>query len=791
MIRNYIKVAFRNLSKNKTYVVINTFGMGIAMACCLTAYLLVAYNIEFDDYFKDEQVQHVVKVMNHFVQPDGKQYKELVAPILMGPAASEELAGIETFTRYCNQNGSLSFMDQAFYENIRFADAPFFDIFKLDLKSGSYKNFGSEKSIFISEELAKKYFADDDPLGRNMSVELKNKKYDVVVGGVFDKIPLNSSFNIGALMRIEVFMDVHEIGPNDWANYDATLLLKLTDNQQLQTIAEQLKKYGAKRNEVRKESTTTSFELLPFRETVVRDEIRQSDLRHPIPFVALLIFSTLGFIILLIACFNLTNTTIALTASRIKEIGVRKVVGSSRSQITYQFLLEMVITLSFASVAGLLMAQIIVPKFAEMWQLQYGLGDLNGTNFIIGLLMLIFVSAILAGLYPALSSSRFRPVMLLKGGMKIKGTNSLTMSLLIAQFSLSVIVLIAGIIFIQNEGYQQALGLGYDKDKVLTVSIEGQQEYNRLKNLLETHPSIEVISGAKNHIGPYSSYHATIKLDTATFKTRAYEVGAHYFDVLGMGIVSGRDFIEDNETDFASAAIVDENFVALHGLTDPIETRITYNEQLYRVIGVVKNHLSGLKEKINTDHFFTMVKPTEYQTMVIRTDSKTILETQAYVEEQWKKISPGKPFQSKLQGDIIFNEANGYNTNLSQIFLFLTILGCLLSASGIYSLARLNVQKRTKEIGVRKVLGASVTSVIQLVNREFVAVLLLAMTVGGAGGFFLTDALLDNLYVQHIEVGITPVVLCGMLIFLIGISTTSGTIFKAAQANPTESLRSE
>jgi putative ABC transport system permease protein len=792
MIRNYLKVAIRNLMRNKVYVLINTLGMGIAMACCMTAYLLIAYNIEFDNYFNDDQIHNVVKIVHHFETSDSKSEKELVIPIVMAPQAALGISGIEDFTRFCNEGGTVSFGENTFNENIRFADSSFFKMFKLGLTEGTYKNFQNQQSIFLSERLARKYFAEKDPIGQTLTVELNNKKYDLVVGGVFEKLPLNISFNVDALMRIENYLDAHSIEPNLWdLKYSSSALFRLTDINNLQSISQQMNKYVKLLNKNQHEIHSVSFELVPFTTPIINGEVSQSNLRLPIPTVALFIFSTLGLIILLIACFNLTNTTMALTGKRLKEIGVRKVVGSGRIQIVYQFLFEMVITISLAIIAGLLMAQIIVPQFASMWQLQYGLSDLNKLNLLLAIVVLLFVAAMLAGIYPALLNSKFNPIELLKGRRGIKGTTYLTRSLLVVQFSLSVIVFIAGIVFTQNAGYQKSLGLGYDKQNILTVSIQDDKEYERFKNKIAGNSEIESITGAANHIGPYTAEYRTVRIDTSLFQTNIYKVGEGYFNVVGLQMKSGRDFIEGNQTDIEEAAIIDENFAVNHGLTNPIDAQLFYNEKPYRVIGVVKNHLSGLKQLDNSEHIFMFARPSDYKTMVLRIDPNKILSLHSYLEKEWKTAFPGKPFECKLQEDIVYEEADGYNNNLKQIFFFITLLGCVLSASGIYALASLNVQKRTKEIGIRKVLGASVGSIVQLLNKEFAIILMMAVVFGSSGGYFLTNALLGNLYAQHIDIGFMTIVLCSLTIFIIGISTTSTTIFKTAIDDPTKTLRSE
>jgi putative ABC transport system permease protein len=791
MLKNFFKVAVRNLLKNKTYVLINTLGMGIAMACCMTAYLLIAYNIEFDSYFKSEDVENTVKVLHHYETSIGEKDKSLVSSMVMGPLAAEEISGIEDFSRFCNNDGIVTYKDNSFYENIRFADESFLKLFPLQLSNGSDKNFESVQSIFLSPLLAKKYFGTEDPIGETMTVSINGKKLEAVVGGVFEKLPLNISFNIDALMRIENYLDAYSIEPGNWeGNQSSSLLFKLKDINQREGIAKQLSKYVTLNNEKQKETRTTSFELVPFTTPIINGEVSRSNLRLPIPTIALFIFSALGFIILLIACFNLTNTTMALTGKRLKEIGVRKVIGSRRNQIAFQFLLEMIITISLAIVAGLLMAQIIVPQFASMWQLQYGLSDLNGLNLIVALIILLFCAATLAGIYPALFNSKFSPLALLKGGQKIKGTTPLTNTLLIFQFSLSVLVFIAGIVLTQNASYQKNMSLGYDKENLVTVSLTGEQEYNRLKNAIDRNPKIKLISGAQNHIGPYSAEWKAIKIDAELFETNIYTVGVNYFETVGLQFVSGRDFTE-GQMDYESSVVVDENFISNHNIMEPIGSLINYNDKPYRIIGIVKNHLSGLKQSENSEHVYMFCSPADYSTMVLKTNPADRSQVISQVETEWKKLFAGTPFQSHVQEDIIYEEAGGYNTNLRQILLFLTILGCVLSVSGIYALASLNVQKRTKEIGVRKVLGASVTSIVHLLNKNFAIILGVGAILGGAGGYLLTNALMNSLYAQHIEVGLTTVILCGLAIFIIGISTTSQTIFKTAITNPTETLRNE
>jgi putative ABC transport system permease protein len=792
MLKNYITIAIRTLRKNKVYVLVNTLGMGVAMACCMTAYLLIAYNIEFDDYFNDRHVENIVKVMHHYETSLRKDEQELVCPSDLAPAATSEISGIEDFTRYAHQRGIVSVAENSFEENIRFADSSFFRMFDLELVKGSTKNFSQLQSIFLSESTTAKYFVNEDPVGKILRIDLNGKTHDVVVGGVLKTLPLNSSFNIDILMRMELFLSAFNVESGEWdTKQPVTVLFKLNDIRQRAAISRQMSKYLLSENKKDKNFRAVQYELLPFRQKVFQSDVGNTNLRLPIPTIALVIFGSMASIVLLIACFNLTNTTLAFAGKRLKEIGVRKVVGSGRIQIAGQYVLESLLTISLAIIAGFLLAQVMVPQFALMWQLQYGLSDLNNINLLFALMILLFCAAILAGSYPAFANSNISPILLLRGGQHVKGSRTLMKALLVIQFSLSVMVFIAGVVFTGNAGYQQNLNLGYDKENIVKVTIQGEQAYERLKNSIEPNSNIESIAGASSHISPYGAGRKMLKIDTSAFETVVYDIGAGYLGTMGIRVVLGRDFVVDGNHGDRESAIVDENFVLNHHLKNPVGTRILYNNKLLQVVGVVRNHLSGLKEQNDSEHFYVLSEPANYSVMVIRTSAADRQQVQTLLENQWKKLFPGKPFQSELQEDIVYEEAGGYNKNLKQILLFLTVLGCLLSVSGVYALAILNVQRRRKEIGVRKVIGASVISIIKLLNRDFAVILGLAVLFGGACGYILTDSLLNSLFFQHIEVSISIALFCGLVIFVVGLSGASITIFKSAVENPVSALRSE
>jgi ABC-type antimicrobial peptide transport system permease subunit len=790
MIANYLKVAFRHLLKNKLYVLINTLGMGIAIACAMTVYLLIAYNIEFDNTVDKTRVKHVVKVVHHRKDNGGDAFKELVAPLPLAPAALHDIAGITRFTRYCSDGGYLSHGEKGFHEIIFFADSSFLNMFTPSLARGTYKSFDDKSSIFISEKFALKYFGAEDPLGKEMIVSFNNKKLNVVVGGVLRDAPFNSTFTENILMRIENYLDLYQVQDNDWASaHTASVLFELTDITRAGAIGDQLKKYAALQNAAVAEAGSVGYELVPFGQPISPNDVRRSDLHLRIPSIALSIFATLGGIILLIACFNLTNITLALSVKRLKEIGIRKVAGSNGFQIGLQFFSEILLTVTLSAGAGFVLSLYIIPEFAAMWELPYGLQELSSMNMVIALAILLFASAVLAGLYPAVFGSRQSPLRLFRGGKNPGGTNLFTRSLLVMQFALCTIVLIAGIVFTRNATYQDNISFGYDKDMLITALIQGPHEAEALREAIQEDHRIIGASPSVHHFAFINAPERPAVLAGEKFNATVYEVGRDYFSTVGLKLISGKLFPETDTVDRRSV-VVDENFISQNHLTDPLEAKVEVEGETLTIVGVVSNHLTDLESNNTENYIYRLAKPSQYQILVVRAEAATLPETRQYIDQQWKKLYPDKPLQTDLQPEIVYQEANIYNRNLSKIFFFMTVLGCLLSVSGLYAMANLNMTRRTKEIGVRKVLGASVASILKLVNTEFAMILLIAVLLGGYGGYRLTDGLLASLFAQHIDVDIFTVLSSGMFVFLTGIFSTSLTIWVGANMNPVQALRS-
>jgi len=609
---------------------------------------------------------------------------------------------------------------------------------------------------------------------------------------VLKKVPINNTFSFQAMLRMENFIDINKIKVDDWSDWrNPSTFMELTTPENAEQVSKQFAKYLPARNKARTDVVIDSYLLEPFKSNYDQDDINASWVNYRISTAPLVIFTGMALIILLIACFNLTNTSIAMTAKRLKEVGVRKAIGAARGQIISQFLLETLLTISLSLIVGLLLAQIIVPAFSNMWQLPYGLEDMNGLNLFIALIVMVFLAAMIAGIYPAFMSSKFKPTLLLKGTVRIKGTNMLTRTLVGMQFALSVIVLIGGVVFIQNTKFQDSIEFGYDKDMVVTVRIQGERDFDVLEKTILTNPKILEIAVSDGNVGS-NNYQTPVTIDTGKYNVQAMGVGKNYFETMGLRLSEGRTFNLENASDQTEGVLVNKAFVQKTGLTDPLDKIVILHDTKRRILGVIENHVDNLYRSKDPEPFiFYPAGKNQYVTLLVKTEKADLPEIQKYLEKTWKELFPGRAFESQFQEDLVLKDSRNANANLEKIFLFITVLGGVLSSSGIFALASLNIAKRTKEIGIRKALGASVQNVIALLNKEFVIILAIAGILGSVAGYYATNALLKEIYAFHVPVGIASVIVCSLFIFGVGIFTTSATIFKAARANPVNTLRNE
>ena len=791
MFKNYLKLTVRNLRRNKLYVFINVIGLGIAMACCIIAYLNTRFAYDFDKQHVNRQSVYKVQI-NKDVQ--GQHVPYGVTPVALGPRIAQEIAQVDEVVRY-TQNGYVMKVDKkVFSKSVAFADPNFFIVFSFDLKEGTLGTFGNKSEVILTEKMALTYFGKESAIGKIITlVDNDNKNKELMVAGVVQSIPENSSFRFDAITPLENYLDITGLSNNDWKNFIGGTFLYSKNGVDPEQLSPLLAKYVPEQNQARPDWLIGSFYL----EHMLEMPFTGRDLyaywfptaMHPAAIVSPVVMAAL---ILLIACFNFTNTSIASSSKRLKEIGIRKVIGGNRQQLIVQFMAENLALCLLAIVVALFFASFLVPAYSALWEgMTLELSFSENLEIYLFLAGLMVLTAIIAGAYPSIYVSRYEPVKILRGSIKIGNTSSLSRVLLMLQFGFTIMALVASMAFYQNAVFQESADMGFEKESVIGARVNSLQEYLTLRSAMEKNPDVLSMSPTANHIG-FFNYGRTVKAGDVEREVMMMDFGPEYFETMGLQMAEGRPFTKElAESDRAGSMIINEKFAEVFGWEKAVGQRVAVNDTLQlTVVGVVKNFYS--------DNFFSPVEPYAFRLskadrvnfLVARVATGQVVTTYKNMEQQWADLFPDKPFNGFYQSDTL-KEAKEVNANIVVIFVFLGLVSVLLSVVGLFTLISLNVIKRVKEIGVRKVLGAGVAQLLWLISKSFLLMVVIACAVGSVGGYFLTNMLIESIFKFYKPIGAASFVVPFLIIFTIAGATAFLRVLGAARRNPVESLRYE
>ncbi|MEP5612852.1 MAG: ABC transporter permease [Cyclobacteriaceae bacterium] len=792
LFKSYFKLALRHSWKNKWSVLINVTGLGIALSMCVFMYTLYAYNFEFDDFYQDTDDLYRIHAMTF---ENGQERRNETMPIALEDKLRNEIAGIEAVSSYFARNVNIKKGNEFFTEYAGIASTDLVDMFEMPLSYGSYEGFGERPLIYLEKPLAEKLFGDEVALGKELTVYFGDaEKVEVTVGGVLDKIPLNTSFGFNLLMNQRDYLQAMDMDPNDWSNkrYEGQYL-RLNANR-VEQVAKEINKYVKLQNEGHEERKIAGFEVVPFITKLNADDIMyrkygNGRLRPQV----YIIFTVLISMIFLTACFNLANTSMALIAKRLKEIGIRKTLGSGSKQILLQFLFEMGIISFLAFIIALLTANTTSGMIMGLFGANFLLQDANLTGIILFVLGFLLFTTFVAGLLPALYAWRFQPISIIRKSVKLKGVNWLNKILTIAQYSFSIAVLAAGITFSQNSDFLKNLDLGYTDESVFDLDLGSSEYYVQMKQEIEQIPGV-VTAGTQNHLGNFGRYSSqkTLEIDTATHDVRHYTIGPGYLDLIELEILSGRGFIEESEAEEKESILVTKSFGdAYFDGNDPLHQIVKIGGERKTIVGVVSDIIDDVYEDSElTPTVFALTRKAELRHLIVKAQGANLSEIEDRLKLVWSQ-NIDKPYDGVLQEDLALGDAGRDTKNLQKIFVAMAILGGFLSIVGIFSLAKLNVAKKIKEISVRKVLGASIKGLFYTINRSFVIVLLLSMIVGCSLGYFISDAVLGIIYKYYVDVSAVTIAISGLFILIISLMAITGAVAAPANANPVKGLREE
>lgn len=801
MLKNYLLITLRNLLKNKLFIFINVFGMGVAIACCVVAYVNWDFANSWDSSQLNAQKIYRVQFWREF---QGNRERYGMAPMPLGNFIKQNFNNVDKVVRYQSSYSDVRVGDEIFGTDFAFADSGFFDLFTYKLKYGTFESFYDKSKILISDEVAMRHYKKEDVVGEPFTQIVLGKDgvrrpKEFIVGGVYEQLPFNSSFQFDAITYWDNFWDINtdpDLSETSWKRWNNVLFLQVNDPAQVAEIEKQLQQYVEPQNLAREDFKITRYYLENFEGMMRRNRenprVDSDWLRGGIPDEAITVPGVMAVMLLLLACFNFTNTSIAISSRRLKEIGIRKVMGSMRRQLIMQFLGENLLLCFFGLIVGLLMAEWMVPAYDSLWPwLELELNYTENAGFLAFLASLLMLTALIAGGYPSFYITAFEPVSILKGKTKFGGTNWFTRVLLGGQFVISLLSIIMGVAFYQNGNYQRDYDLGFDTHGIISAWVNNEGGFNTYRDALASNSDIKLIAGTRHHVAN-NWYNDPVKYESTIREVDIMDVGDNYFEVMDMTLLKGRKFERDSETDRAESVLVTEEFVKDFGWSDdPIGKRVVWMDtvQLY-VVGVVKNIYARALWQPVKPMMMRYAPKAKYQQVVVSTDIAKVKEVNEYMEKKWKEVFPNTQYNGQLI-DNEMAETDEINRNVVTMFGFLGFFAALMTGIGLYTLVSLNIVKKMKEIGVRKVLGASLANIAGVINFEFVMILGIAAVIGGALGFFGANALMDSIWeyykaVGYVSLGISVLGMIVIAVLSVGYKTVS-----TASLNPTKTLRDE
>ena len=790
MIKNFLKIALRHISRNKTYLLINVIGLGLAFACCIVAFVNYQYFNQANGFHekKDQIFRVSVSTVGGY-----RPHANVVTPLM--PQAVEDLSNVMEGVRFGRRGIVVKVGGQNFSEDIAIADPNFLDVFTFPLLKGDANALADPTNVVLTAETAKKYFGNQDPIGQVISIDPGRAwQKDLIVGAVLENIPSNSSMRFNILTQLSFIETTRNPDTlSHWNNGIAATFLVLNNPTEASMVAQKLNKYLPLENKYEKHREVVKYHLMPLKEIFnSRDAISNDWLKSSESPLLPVAPAIMALLILLTACLNFTNTTISFSNKRLKEMGVRKVMGSNRKQLIVQLLCESFIICLLALALGMMIAHFLTPIYNQIWEFMYfeiSLNYLEQPMLIAFLLIAVLVAALLGGAYPAFYMTSFEPTSIFRGSTKFGGDTWLVRSLLGLQIVISLIAIIGGITFAQNAAYQKNYDLGYDVEGVINVPIDGADTYQQFKTAISNNPDILGIAGSVNNLG-FGNWWTNLGKPEDNRGVQTQYIGENFLEVMDIALIEGRDFDKNRASDFTEAAIINKKLLEEQQWESGIGKEIEVGGRKLKVIGVTENFIPSTFFDPLAPNVFQFRKPEKFQQLKIKVSADKLIATNTYLKKTWDENFPFVPYESAYQDEVLALTIS-VSQGISKIFIFLSLIALLLAATGLFSLVSLNLLKRAKEIAIRRVVGASTGNIAYLINKHYLLIFFIGSIIGGVGGVYSSQFLLEEIFQIHEGVSMTSTLLAVGFVCLIGALTIGGKLMGVLRTNPAETLKSE
>lgn len=793
MLRNYFKIAVRNLTRNKVFSVINIAGLSLGLTCCMLIVLYTKDEVSFDRFQKNRDQLYRIMV-THSDEHETRTFGSTNA--IHGPTFKQDIPEIKEVIRAQSNSFVIKKGNEVLKEDVLFADAPFFSVFSMPLLSGDPKTVLSDiHSIVLSEDLAEKYFGSRNAVGQTMNLKIGDEFEPFIVSGVAKRYPENSSVQFDAVLPF-AYQEAKGWTDSEWMGFYMNTFILLHEKADYHAVVNKMNQVSKSKTIVEpgkeKDQNQFVFGLMPFLD--IHLQSNSGDLRNGLDHASSPIYSYIlsgiAIFILLIACINFVNLTVARSLNRAKEIGVRKVVGGLRKQLIYQFLGESFLLSFLAFALAVVFTQIALPVFNELANKRLALSYLLDTGLVSGYVALFFMTSLVAGVYPALVLSGFSPVQTLYNRTKLTQKNYLTKGLVIFQFALSVCLVIGTIVIYSQFKYLTNKDLGYNDENLMSFSLGRGGPDKEVMEVVQN--ELRNTAGVASVAAFNGNYNGTgAKIDGREIGFGYIGVSDEFLSTLQIPVLKGRNFSKSFSTDPEESIVVNEAFVKRAGLKNPIgqEVNFEWKNKRMKIIGVIRDyHYASLKDTISP---LVLTQDPKYRlgTIFAKLDSKDIPATIKAIEKIFRSHIKTLPFEYKFEDEANLKRYES-EAKWKQMITLAAVLSIFVSCIGLFGLATFNAEMRVKEIGIRKVLGASVASITTLLSMDFVKLVIISIIIALPISYYGANMWLQD-FPYRIPMSWSYFAVAAVLAIAIAVLTVSYQSIRAAMLNPVKSLRTE
>ena len=788
MLSQYFTLAARNLRRNARYLTINVLGLGIALGFCILAFLNYRFAHSYDQWHHEaDRVWRVEMIKNSNNETYG------IAPTPLGPKLAAESPAVESICRYDDMNTVVKYGDQTFNEGLAFGDDNLFQFFDFESVTGKL-DLSDRSKVFIDEAVAEKYFGTENPIGQTMLFYADtDRKLPLTVGGVFKNLPLNSSMRFQFITNLENRMHGgHQVDLNRWQEPVIALFVRTKPGKTAADLNTTLETYVAPHNAARPDWTIKSFLVQPLREMALNSRfIRGNWLWPGMPPAAVWGNLTLAILLLLTAALNFANMTISVCNRRLREIGVRKVMGGTRAQLMRQLLSEALIVVCLSTLLGMLLAYPIVDWFNETWKFTSLKVDYTDPALGVFLLSAVLGTTLLAGSYPAFYISSFRPSSIFRGGVLFNSKNVFSRVMMGLQVAISLVSVIVGVSFARNAEFNRTADIGFDYQPILQAWLPEAGDYQRFENEIKDIPGITATAPSQ-HLPGFGYNIAYFQYQGEQKESIVYEVGNNFAPVMKIRLSEGEWPAPAGDTTASREVVVNQTFVREVGDgKSVIGEQIRIKGRDCRISGVVSDFLTQTPFSPIQPAVLRPIPTDSCQRCVIRTagvdEQPRIM---AAIEQKWKQMYPYMPFNVGYQNEMM-REAIEASDNIAKSMVGFAGVAILLCITGLFSLVSLNVMRRLREVAIRRVMGASGAHISWILNKNYIWIFAAALIVGCAGGRFLALLMMDSIFKFNIGVQSGAMVYSALGILAIAALTIGVKIWQTLRINPADVLRGE